>query len=538
MRAKMAVHPGSAMPCQLAAASISAFHIIDEGRRMDYLSTCTHGHWIVLFRSFNAFRQGGGGHMKLPRFSGEPLATMIAVTLLSACGGGGSSGAPGNASEATQPANTSTAMTMSCVDGPAYQCSGSNIIRIDNGVALSSSGVQAYGKSTSDLANPIVEKTTAYGLALASGGVAEVRLAKDGNGVMTKPALLLSNLGISWDGKNERPAIIEVFQPTQGRSRLNSNGSLAADLPLADSSDLGFYDFANKGTAATQANYANNRYFPRSGNPSRCLAEVSRDKCPTEETKGISYQAGDWSRGGGIPDYANAGRLHGDGDVHAGDGKPDAAGRHTVLPGGSGKGVPFPGSKGYRSFDNWSYKYGNLGAWITQDTVRIVEWTPGSDEHSMIRRGIVAFGDVSKHTDVPQTGSATYSGTAYGWHAGNGTEDPAFFRAAASATVDFATREAIVTVQNPTRYDGSGTQVPVSFKAITKMGAAGESVANYLTGPVDNGNLKGGLGGRYFGPLLEAGASGKGPAELGGAFTLSASATGAAVVGGFIARKQ
>jgi hypothetical protein len=479
--------------------------------------------------------------MSLLRLPVEPLgATLIAVTLLSACGGGSGSdtgnGAAGSGAGGGQPATTSAPLRMSCADGPTYQCSGAGIISTDNGVALTGSGVQAYGKSTSDLANPIVEKTTAYGLALASGGIAEVRLSKDANGAVSRPALLLSNLGISWDGKHERPPIIEVFHAAQGRSRLNPNGSITADAPLPDSSDLGFFDFADKRADATQANYANNRYFPRSV-PVRCLPEVPKDRCAAEETKGAAYQAGDWGSGGNAPGYASAGRLHGDGDVHAGDGKPDAAGKATVLPGGSGKGVPFPGSKGYRGFDNWSYRYGNLSAWVTQDTVQIVEWTPGSDEHSMMRRGIVAFGDVSAQSDVPQTGTASYAGVAYGWHAANGTADPTFFRAAASATVNFATREAVVTVQNAARYDGAAGPIPVSFKAATRMGAPAASTANYLTGPVDDSGLKGGLGGRYFGPVVESGAGGKGPAELGGAFSLTGSA-GAAVVGGFIARKQ
>jgi hypothetical protein len=480
-----------------------------------------------------------GGRMSLLRLPVEPLAsTLVAVTLLSACGGGSDtgSGAAGNGPGGAQPATTSAPLRMSCADGPTYQCSGGSIIISDNGVALTASSVQVYGKSTSDLANPIVEKTTAYGLAPASGGLAEVRLSKDANGTVSRPALLLSNLGISWDGKHERPPIIEAFHAAQGRSRLNPNSSITTDAPLPDSSDLGFFDFADKGAGATQANYANNRYFPRSF-PVRCLPEVPKDRCPAEESKGASYQAGDWGSGGNTPGYTSAGRLHGDGDVHAGDGKPDAAGRATVLPGGSGKGVPFPGSKGYRGFDNWNYRYGNLSAWVTQDTVQIVEWTPGSDEHSMIRRGIVAFGDVSAQADVPQTGTASYVGTAYGWHAGSATADPTFFRAATSATVNFATREVVVTVQNATRYDGAAGQVPVSFKATTRMGAPAASKANYLTGPVNDSGLNGGLGGRYFGPTVETGTSGKGPAELGGAFSLSAS-TGAAVVGGFIARKQ
>ncbi|MEN3291441.1 MAG: hypothetical protein V7642_694 [Burkholderiales bacterium] len=475
--------------------------------------------------------------MSLLRLPVEPFgSTLVAVTLLSACGGGGGGSDTGTGAAGNGPAMTSAPLRMSCADGPAYQCSGGSIISSDNGVALTASGVQVYGKSTSDLANPIVEKTTAYGLAPASGGIAEVRLSKDANGAVSRPALLLSNLGISWDGKHERPPIIEVFNAAQGRSGLNPNGSVTADAPLPDSSDLGFFDFADKGAGATQANYANNRYFPRSF-PVRCLPEVPMDRCPAEETKGASYQPGDWSGGGNTPGYTSAGRLHGDGDVHAGDGKPDAAGRATILPGGSGKGVPFPGSKGYRAFDNWSYRYGNLSAWVTQDTVQIVEWTPGSDEHSMIRRGIAAFGDVSAQADIPQTGTASYVGAAYGWHAGTATADPTFFRAAASATVNFATREVVVTVQNAARYDGAAGQVPVSFKATTRMGAAAASTANYLTGSVNDSGLNGGLSGRYFGPAIGTGTSGKGPTELGGAFSLSGSA-GAAVVGGFIARKQ
>jgi hypothetical protein len=123
---------------------------------------------------------------------GQVLTAATLATLLAACGGGSGSG---NSSGGAQPAGTSASMSMSCADGPAWQCSGGSTIRVDNGVALTSSGVQAYGKSTSDLANPIVEKTTAYGLAPASGGTAEVRLAKDANGVVSRAALLLSNLG-------------------------------------------------------------------------------------------------------------------------------------------------------------------------------------------------------------------------------------------------------------------------------------------------------------------------------------------------------
>ena len=70
------------------------------------------------------------------------------------------------------------------------------------------------------------------------------------------------------------------------------------------------------------------------------------------------------------------------------------------------------------------------------------------------------------------------------------------------------------------------------------MGAAGSNVANYLTGPVNDSGLKGGLSGRYFGPVVATGTSGAGPAELGGAFSMTNATSGKTVVAGFIGRKQ
>jgi hypothetical protein len=488
--------------------------------------------------------------MKLLQFRLKPLGpVLIAASLASACGGGGSespalsnqtqtqtgSQSPGgNLPPVADPGSGATSMTMSCVDGPTLQCSGGIIIRTENGVGLTRSGVQAYGKSTSDLANPIVEKTTAYGMAPASGGTAEVRLAKDGNGVVSEPRLLLSKLGISWNGEVERPQIIETFRATQARIQIGADGKLLfSALPI--SSDSGYYDFADKGTAATQANYANNAYFPRgANNPPRCV------KCENYESTGAHYRQGDWRTGGSNPDITTAVRLHGDGDVHAGDGKPDANGNPTILPGGSGIGVPFPGSKGYRGFDNWSYKYGNLSTWVTQDTVSIVEWAPGSDEHSTMRRGAVAFGDVSNPAEVPANGTATYSGIAYGWYTSDGsiTRYPSFFRAAVSVTVNFATRAVSVSLRGAFENVEAMPPLPaVDFQATPKMGATGANTANYFTGPLGNGSMTGGVSGRYFGPIVAGGTKEAGPAELGGAFSMSNSSTGAAVVGGFIALK-
>ncbi|MGB7479554.1 MAG: CBM35 domain-containing protein [Burkholderiaceae bacterium] len=415
--------------------------------------------------------------------------------------------------------------TMSCVEGSGTLCSGDTILRIDNGVALTRSGVQVYGKSTSDLKNPNPDETTATGLMLASGGTAEVRINIDSSGNVTSPVLLLSNLGLTWDGKVERPKIIETFRTTQGRVQQDASGAITSGA-LPDSSNLSFYDFATKGVAGTQVNYANNSYFPRS-EPSRC--DVT--PCRTTETTGPEYQAGNWQSGGFTPNQLHVFRLHEDGDIHAGNGQPDADGNPTWLEGGNGIGVPFPGSKGGRDFYNQSFRYGSLATWETQDTVQIGNWG-ALNEHNKKRRGTVAFGAVTDPAAVPASGSASYSGVAYGWYAPNASDEPAYFRATATVTVNFATRAATVSVQGARRVFAPAGDVPVSFSTSTAMGAVGSNVANYLTGTV-GGTLSGGVGGRYFGPV-----AGGGPAEVGGSFKLSNAGSGAAVVGGFIARKQ
>lgn len=505
----------------------------------------------------------------ISRFGIRPLcAALIAAAVLTACGGGGggsttaaqtdtttssggtpstgggtpstggstpSTGTPPSTGTTTSPTAVAGATTMSCADGPAFQCSGGGIIRTDNGVGLSSSGVQVYGKSTSDLAENNTLKTSASGFALESGnGVAEVRVAKDSAGTVTTAAVLLSNLGLSWDGRTERPPIIETFRTVQGRVELNTSGALTF-MTLPDPSNLSFYDVATRGTSGTQANYANNAYFPRTGNPSRCPSDVV--PCPTIESTGLHNQPGDWRTGGGIPDWVSAARLHEDGDVHAGNGTPGPNGAVTILPGGTGVGVPFPGSKGYRNFSNWGTQYANLAAWVSQDTVLIEEWANQGNEHNKNRRGIVAFGAVTDPAAVPTAGTATYSGIAYGWYGTGALVEPPVFRGTATVTVNFATRQAVITVQNTATYDAAGTPVPATFTATTALGAAGANVANYMTGAVSNGSLSGGAGGRLFGPVVATGSSGTGPAEIAGAFRMSA-ASGAAVIGGFIGRKQ
>ena len=110
---------------------------------------------------------------------------------------------------------------------------------------------------------------------------------------------------------------------------------------------------------------------------------------------------------------------------------------------------------------------------------------------------MVAFGDVTDPATVPSTGTATYSGVVQGWYSATPNVDPTVFRGDATVTVNFATRQVTITVANTKTYDATQAVVPATFTATTTLGAAGASTANYMTGTVDAGTLKGGISGRY-----------------------------------------
>lgn len=438
-----------------------------------------------------------------------------------------------SANKSPAPLDPATPMTMSCVEGPGYQCSGNGIHRIENNISLSRSGVHAVAMSSSDLAQPNLHKTTAFGMLPAVGGGVELRIAKDANGA-SSATMLLRNLGLSWDGESQRPPIIETFRTAQGRIGINGNGTLSV-LTLPDPSNLAFYDYATKTVSATQANYANNVYFPRADNPSRCAPDV--DPCRTNETAGFHYRMGSWRTSGREPDVLGAVRFHEDGDIHAGNGLPGSDGSVTILPGGNGVGVPFPGSKGYRDFFNWGYRYANLATWLTQDTVLIEEWASMGDEHNKNRRGIAAFGEVTPTGAVPASGSASYAGIIYGWYTDRPEREPSVFRGDAVVTVNFATREVTLAFTDARTYDDNATPVPAVFTTSAWTGAANTNVANYFTGVVNNNGLQGGISGRYFGPA-PAGSASIAPEEVGGVLSLTNATNGAIVIGGFIGRKQ
>lgn len=454
-------------------------------------------------------------------------ALFLLTSLLSACGGSGSDGSTSSSAPAVTLAQQSSASTPTC-PGSGMACSGSSIVRTDNGIAVTPSGVQVYGTSTNDLLTPNPSPGTAYGLQIATGGMADLRVSKAADGKLASVTLLLSKLGLSWDGTKERPLIIETFEPRQGRVQLDANGlaSLSA-LPL--STDLDFFDFGKKGASGTQAHYANNIYFPRS-EPVRC--PTNKPDCPSVETTGLTAALGDWRAGGDVPDSAGAARLHEDGATQAGYGV-DANANLVLLADATGPGVPFPGFKGYRDFRHWSYAYANLGAWITQDTVLINEWG-GNNEHNKMRRGLVAFGSVTPPADMPSTGVVRYRGQLRGWFSYTPGEDSHPLFGDVEAEVDFARHTVKITFSG-TRIDEEPMDtLPLALTASVDINNA--QLANYFSGIASNTALSGGIGGRFFGPVSNGG-SGTGPAELGGNFQLQSASQGPVSIGGFLLRK-
>ncbi len=468
-------------------------------------------------------------HTRLSLFA----LTSAAAAVLIACGGGGGGGGsttPTPVVPATAPLPTDitgVSTSMSCVDGTGWQCSGTQL-RTDNGVTLTNSGVQAYGRSTSDLVPGNANPTTATGLEPTSGGTVEMRFKRTipGNFAVTRAGMIMTNLGISWDSANPRPPAIEVFEPTQGVTKLNTDGTLSWANTLPPPNDMSYYNWQGLGANATQANYANNRYFPRTA-PVICPPGTTT--CASTETAGINYLIGAFRTGGTDPDRTTATRLHSDGDVKAG-----------VPPGPPG-GVPFAGNKGIRSLVAFSFDYANIGTWATEETVLVDEWAGPGQEHTANRRGVVAFGETTPSAQMPEAAGIVYSGVVYGWYfAGSGT-DLTYYRATATLTVDFETRQVKIEISNATQ-DGSTTvTVPVAASVTVGMGAKGSNVANYFTGVAASTGanaMRGGIGGRFFGPVA-AGRSGNiGPAEIAGSFSLLDSTSKASTIGGFIGRRQ
>jgi len=440
--------------------------------------------------------------------------TGLLLLALTGCGGG--SDAPvllaGSGGQNPQANNTANGTLTSCDGGAHVYCSGNRALHTDNGITVTASAVQSYGISTNDLLTPNPDSTLAYGLAPGSSGLAEVQLQRDASGAPQSLALMLSGLGLSWDGKTERPPILEVFEAREGRVQLDAKGSPVFG-PLPDKGDLHFFDYAAKGFAATQSHYANNVFDPNSAgcakNGQVCMPLLSRF---------LQTTSGDWRTGGDVPDGLIASRLHTDGD-------PLSNGTPANL-------------KGFRTYHHWNYAYANLGSWIAQDVVQMSEWG-GNHEHNKQRRGFIAFGPVTAPAQIPTTGTVRYTGSLRGWFGYQKHEDVYPIYGDVELTVDFAKRTTQIRFSG-TRLDEEAftDAIPATLNATATIGSG--ALTNYFSASTDNGTLQGGLGARFFGPL-QTGGSGTGPAEVGGSFTLHNGANGGPgmiALGGFLLRKQ
>lgn len=461
--------------------------------------------------------------MSMPRSTRHLFVpTLMAAAIVAACGGGGGGDAvstlrqvPDAAKPSALPDGTTT--TMTCVGGNTEnRCSGDSVLRTeDNGVRLMSSGVFVYGQSTTDGIN-VSDSAGLDPIFARDSAVAEIRMHRaSGTGAVDGAAMLLTDIGITWNGTAQRPRIIEAFEgKTTGVTEL-AGDAIVTSRPLPLLSDTLYYNNNAVTKAGSPENYANNRYFA-----CPTLPTVQCDPALVE-TNGVSYVEGDFRRSGTDPDRATAHRNHSDGDVRAGT-----------------TGILAPDSKGFRDLTLYSYLDANLAAWETKDTTFIEQWTPpsvGVSEQSTRRSGIVAFGNTTVPANVPTSGEGTFRGIAYGWYTANGAANalPIRFRADVRVVVNFgSTRQVDVYVENAA--EDTLARPPVSAAAFVSRAAFGDTgtnVANYLAGTVDTGGsapLTGGLGGRFFGTSA---------AEVAGSFHLKNATTGAASVGGFIARR-
>jgi hypothetical protein len=521
---------------------------------------------------------------------------VLALTAaLAACGGGGGGGGGGGSGSGSgsgndpnvNPGTGDQSTLLPCINTATNLCSG-RFVQSENSVTMTDAGVQVYGISTSDL--DTTPKTTeenvqsdlvAWGLAPSDpslNGMAEVRLQKDGNGTITRTGLMLANIGLMWDNRTQRPPVIEIFTdrqgyPTQGRVSLvpNDPQQLIQLGPLPPSNNLDFYDWAEKGTAGTQAHYANNVYFPRSekircdGNPG-CPEDYAwyADK----QRPVFDDDPGDWTNIGAAglnlreaADEYRIMRFHEDGDLRAGDAKPGPNGERRYIDDSgdnSGFGVSFPGFKGYRALNNYSYQYANLASWTTLDTVDIVEWSLGTNEHNALRRGFVAFGNVSSPASITSANnSVTYRGAVYGFYAPTTIaqpkrddpdypqkyqtdEDAQHFRGVAEVTVNFNTGTATISFIDPRTFNAASEAVPAALTVTAALGGTNNNSGprNYFTASLDSATdtRRGGISGRFYGP-----ASNGIPPEIAGAlsFTLNTGSPTAqqTVIAGFLARR-
>ena len=444
------------------------------------------------------------------------------VTLLFAlagCGGGDgvSTGSGLSSSAGTGGAVTSTPLSAVSDGSPRSQeacpagvsaCSGAALGTTVGPIQLSKSGIQVVGFSTSDLLASNSNTAEAFGLQPLNQGFAEVRVLHDADSNISAVDLLLSQLKLFWDGSSERPRIIENFGLKRGRVQLGEQGmsTLVALPPQGD----GFWNNNSLTFGGTQDHYANNHYFERSA-PS---CDTRDDSCVAAANNGLRLTVGNWRSGGFKPNQITGTRLHEDGATQG----PDQ--------------IPFAGFKGYRDLWNWNYRYAHVAGWVTKDTINIQEWG-GGREHNKERRGTIAFGQLTDPATVPSSGSTIYRGYARGWYSPDGLMEVFPIAADIEVNVDFSTRQASLQLLN-VRID---ELLPANLEPAAKLTIGSTNalpfgaLANTAVGAITHGGAAGYAGLRFFGP-----ASGGGPAELAGSFSIKGM-TGISAIGGLIARR-
>jgi hypothetical protein len=387
-------------------------------------------------------------------------------------------------------------------------CSGAALGVSVGAIQLSKNGLQTISLSTTDLLPNNANTAEAFGLLPTNEGFAELRVLHDADANVRAVDLLLSQLKLFWNGRSERPRIVENFSLKRGRVQLGEQGmsTLVALPPQGDT----FWDNNASTFTGTQNNYANNHYFERPAP----ACDSTDSICVTAANNGLRFLAGDWRSGGLKPNQINATRLHEDGATQA----PDQ--------------IPFAGFKGYRDLWNWNYQYAHVAGWVTKDTINIQEWGGGT-EHNKERRGTIAFGLLTDPASLPSSGTATYRGYARGWYSPDGQTEVYPIAADMAVTVDFSARQATLRLLN-VRID---EVLPANMEPSVKLAVGSANVlpfgtpSNTAIGGITHGDASGYAGLRFFGPLDNGT-----PPELAGSFSIKG-LSGITAIGGFIARR-
>jgi hypothetical protein len=387
-------------------------------------------------------------------------------------------------------------------------CSGEALGVSVGTIQLTKNGLQTIGFSTSDLLPSNSNTAEAFGLLPTNEGFAELRVLHDADANISAVDLLLSQLKLFWDGRTERPRVIENFGLKRGRIQLSEQG-MSTLLALPPQGDA-FWDNNATTFVGTQNHYANNYYFERAA-PDCSSADTA---CVAAASNGLRLLAGNWRSGGLKPNQISATRLHDDGATQA----PDQ--------------IPFAGFKGYRDLWNWNYRYAHVAGWVTKDTINIQEWG-GGREHNKERRGAIAFGQLTDPASLPSSGTATYQGYARGWYSPDGQTHVYPIAADLEVTVDFSAQQATLRLLNM-RID---EMLPASLEPSIKLTVGSTNVlpfgtpGNTAIGSIAHGDAAGYAGLRFFGPI-----DGVTPPELAGSFSIRG-VSGITAIGGFIARR-